>query len=442
MSLSVSASPTLSQRLAPLTGVRGLCSVIIVMGHFWTDFAPVNTSDYGSIPIEYLSPVTLFFILSGFGLSIFYSPQTLDTRNKKLLFWGKRFARLVPMYYLSLVLTVPAFIAYGASNLMNIVGNLVFAPLLLESFTLLGNTWNPPLWQISAFAFCYLIYPYIGFVRHERAWWAYAPPLYVLPMVALAASMYWGIPLGIVHTWVGVRIPQFIIGCIVGVLIRNRLDGDIETVASGHFWCIVSESLTFTLLGSFILCYVLGVRFGPGAWWYYMIWVEFVIVPVHCLWIYALVLASSSPAASFSPTIRLFSSVGMRKLGDISYSVYVLQWFVLNTYSWVKEWSVVQQQTRNRGMPMGGDDTVQGLFVLENYEILAILAIDIVIALLCHVYVEVPCREKLVAYFSRYLKESQQKEGDTSNDKDVPSASASARSPRALETSPLVVNGA
>jgi hypothetical protein len=57
--------------LQSLDGIRGLCSVIIVLGHIFVYWTPAWPGDaaaahekYPVFGIEYLSPVTLFFVMT------------------------------------------------------------------------------------------------------------------------------------------------------------------------------------------------------------------------------------------------------------------------------------------------------------------------------------------------------------------------------------------
>lgn len=151
-----------------LGGVRGICSILIVSGHFFTFFAPTNPNKYPTATIDYLPPVSIFFIMSGFLLGVIYQDK-LDDWNQRKDFWIKRFARIAPMYYFSLLISIPVVIAY--TNTFGLLTSLILSPLFLQSLTLVGNDWNGPLWQCSALALCYLIYPFfLKFIRNRNPW--------------------------------------------------------------------------------------------------------------------------------------------------------------------------------------------------------------------------------------------------------------------------------
>lgn len=205
--------------LDALTGVRGICSVVIVCGHYFTNFAPSNISKWPSIPIEYFQAVTLFFLLSGIALSYFY--EDLPSWKERRDFWWKRFARIAPMYYVSLACSLPWFILYTQNwTDFSTILSFIFTPLFLQSLTMVGGDWCGPLWQISAFAFCYLSFPFLnGRLRRSTKFQLFLISLacYLIPLIILIVCIFMEWPLGVVHTWVPIRFPHFVIGLIVGI---------------------------------------------------------------------------------------------------------------------------------------------------------------------------------------------------------------------------------
>ena len=292
-----------------LTGLRGICSILIVCGHFFTNFAPVNANSWPSVSLDYFAPVTLFFVVSGFLLGVLYQDKLGEWKQRRV-FWVKRFARLAPMYWFSLIFCLPSLIAYYCSeeNIWMFIGDLVFTPLFVQSVTLVGNDWSGPLWQISAFALCYAIYPFtLRHLRSFRTAIVCSVVLFLVPLVALALGFTFGWPLGVIHTWAPLRAPQFFIGVILGLHfphkepqevnersgltnnIEEAMDGTLEAKPSCIDWAtVLLEIHTVILFASFIGCLILGTLQGSQYWWTYMLWEEFAMVPVHCMWIYLL----------------------------------------------------------------------------------------------------------------------------------------------------------
>jgi len=108
-----------------------------------------------------------FFELSGFLLA--YACLDSAGRLKQGLrdFWRKRFLRLYPLYFLSLLLLIPApallpFTARNPSPL-EVVGGVATGLTLTQAwFPAFALWWNAPAWALSAFAAFYAIFPVFG----------------------------------------------------------------------------------------------------------------------------------------------------------------------------------------------------------------------------------------------------------------------------------------
>ena len=74
------------------------------------------------------------------------------------------------MYWFSLIFCLPSLIAYYCSeeNIWTFTVATLSSPLFVQSVTLVGNDWSGPLWQISAFALCYVICPFT--IRHPSSY--------------------------------------------------------------------------------------------------------------------------------------------------------------------------------------------------------------------------------------------------------------------------------
>ena len=86
--------------MLPFQGLRGVCAMAIFLGH-QTDLF-VTSRPLG---LEYLQAVSLFFLLSGIPLARLYSNK-VETLEGRRSFWRKRWARLAPIYYLTLILNL------------------------------------------------------------------------------------------------------------------------------------------------------------------------------------------------------------------------------------------------------------------------------------------------------------------------------------------------
>jgi len=105
--------------------------------------------------------VGFFILLSGFVLSYNYAdrPQPLNKRD----FWRARFARLYPIYLLSLVLSLTMLGAewHARSHGQFLEGTLL-TPLMLQGWSpSLATFWNTVAWTLSCEAAFYFAFPWL-----------------------------------------------------------------------------------------------------------------------------------------------------------------------------------------------------------------------------------------------------------------------------------------
>lgn len=100
--------------------------------------------------------VSAFFVLSGFVLMQSYG-ETAWTRARLVQYARARFARVYPVYALSLLLMAPYISAAMVPNKASLIGNYVF---LFQGWTgTLPVDWNTPAWSLSCEMFFYLCFP-------------------------------------------------------------------------------------------------------------------------------------------------------------------------------------------------------------------------------------------------------------------------------------------
>jgi peptidoglycan/LPS O-acetylase OafA/YrhL len=151
------AAPARKPQLPALTGVRTLLAVNIMFFHFTP---PHMTYLYPLIDHSYVF-VGFFILLSGFILSYNYAdrPGVLNKRH----FWRARFARLYPIYLLSLVLFVTMLGGeWHARSHGQFFTGVVLTPLLLQGWSpQLATFWNTVAWTLSAEAALYFAFPWL-----------------------------------------------------------------------------------------------------------------------------------------------------------------------------------------------------------------------------------------------------------------------------------------
>ncbi len=117
--------------------------------------------------------VQTFFVLSGFVLARTYAGAKWD-RQSLGRFFTARFARIYPVYFLSLIVLSPFIIemmlapVWTAAQRANLLTNYLF---VLQGWTGgLGVGWNTPAWSLSCEFFFYLWFPVLFAVLRNARW--------------------------------------------------------------------------------------------------------------------------------------------------------------------------------------------------------------------------------------------------------------------------------
>jgi peptidoglycan/LPS O-acetylase OafA/YrhL len=150
------AAPARKPQLPALTGVRTLLAVNIMLFHFTP---PHMQLLYPMINNSFVF-VGFFILLSGYVLAYNYADRP---RLVKRDFWIARFARLYPIYLLSLVLFCNMLVAeYHARSHGEFWAGLILTPLLMQGWhPMLATFWNTVAWTLSCEAVLYLLFPWM-----------------------------------------------------------------------------------------------------------------------------------------------------------------------------------------------------------------------------------------------------------------------------------------
>lgn len=311
-SFLASSVPGSRQRrpIPALTGVRFVAAFYVVAFHSlpWLQqrFAlpPVIRTFLGN---GYLA-VSLFFILSGFILTYTYEGQIKGLSNR-IKFWEARFARIYPVYFLSLMLAL--WFERGLSTKAKIAVLMMVQAWNPRAPELMG-AWNYPAWSLSVEVFFYLCFPFIlplmSRLSRRGLFWS----IVILAM----ASVFLHSPIqglgvldrnSIVASYVPLpilRLPEFVLGMTVALtMLREELRGPIHG-SPGRIY--------IALLSALIL---LSVPLGA--------WVSVVAVPFAML-VYEL-------ACGTTALTKFLSSRLLVILGSASYAIYLLQ-FPVRSY--------------------------------------------------------------------------------------------------------------
>jgi peptidoglycan/LPS O-acetylase OafA/YrhL len=155
------------REIRPLTGLRGVFAFWVVLGHLWVPAVPqfprlvelARPALGGSLVVD------TFFVLSGFIITYMYG-ERMATFSWAVVrdFWRHRFARIYPVYALSLALFI-AFVAVtqrlSDPPIPSVVigpGSIVRNVLFLQSLPD-GMVINPPAWSLPAEVVAYALFP-------------------------------------------------------------------------------------------------------------------------------------------------------------------------------------------------------------------------------------------------------------------------------------------
>jgi peptidoglycan/LPS O-acetylase OafA/YrhL len=345
-------NPTpLSLNLDAQDGLRGICSLFIVVGHMITFWLP--QTDPPLFGLEYLSSVTLFFVISGFGLVHVYdqqpasnsslhhdviatttttattvniatplttTPGPLETWPQRKQFFLKRVARLAPIYYVSLLIALYPFLVQ--SNTAGLVSGFIVTPLFLQSLTLIGVGWNGPLWTVSAFVGCYLFFPSIlrrlrNKNTKELVRWGLWMQLLSLATVAILLT---GLPGILIHMLFPARVSHFVMGVVAGLWAKRQNFTAPTRVAE------VCSAILFLIL---VACALVNAAWGSMGYSNFMYVCEFSVPFLHAIWLSAL----AHPLCG-GLTRRILTSKPASALGQISYSLYCNHFNTIIWFSW------------------------------------------------------------------------------------------------------------
>lgn len=281
---------TLTHRPA-LDGVRAL-AILLVLG-----------SHSANVPTDGWLGVDLFFVLSGFLITVLLLGEHASTGTVKLIaFWARRGWRLIPAVTVMLTTYLVALALTGGLSWFSVggvVAGLTYTTNLLTSagYALPAGTHH--LWSLAQEEQFYLVWPPLLFlVLRGRA---------RLALAVVAALLAVDIAAGMTlpptdRLWFGpdTRGVGILVGCATGLLWQRRRR-HTELVA-GYAW-----PAALAVLAGFV--------FAPLGWW--MFRGPLVLFCVACA---VLIVRCVQPASELA---AVFSPKPVTYLGRVSYSVYV-----------------------------------------------------------------------------------------------------------------------
>jgi peptidoglycan/LPS O-acetylase OafA/YrhL len=307
--IQLDAAPTgLTRHRRPLhalTGIRFFAAIYVVLYHSPKIIDTLSDSGWvhaGNFVRNGYLAVPLFFMLSGFILAYTYAGQ-IETRGDRRRFWEARFARIWPVYALSLFLSALPPLHCAP------IGQMLAAVFMVQAWDpfwpALGGAGNFVCWTLSVEAFFYLCFPW------AQRWIEARQPK--TQLIALAAMLAYCVAIRSAFYSLGTpRVPlvQFVPQPILHL----------------------GEFLAGVCIGNYILRhFAVGTRLpGRGAWTYGSALLTTVLLCCASVqWTSLVVLGFSALIYGLGAERSLLSRVLSTRLlllgGGVSYSIYLMQ---------------------------------------------------------------------------------------------------------------------
>jgi peptidoglycan/LPS O-acetylase OafA/YrhL len=168
------AHPSRSGHLPALTGLRFFLALWVIVthligtGHVYEPVVLILPGPLQDLIRRGYQAVPTFFVLSGFVLARTYGPTEWNRGN----FWRYlvgRFARVYPVYLLSLLIVSPFIVkAQDGQKGWLVAMHLTLTQGWFTSHYTAG--WNTPAWSLSCEIFFYLIFPLLIILMKDRGW--------------------------------------------------------------------------------------------------------------------------------------------------------------------------------------------------------------------------------------------------------------------------------
>ena len=298
------------EHLPALTGLRFVLALWVMLDHLTGPGSQLGALArelphplYALIRGGYLAVAT-FFVLSGFVLARSYGLGGWQPARLRR-YAVARFARIYPVYALSLALVVPFMLADQAPGKPKLVADYA---LLLQGWTgRLPVGWNTPAWSLSCELFFYICFPVAAIVLRRVNPAALAAAACVLTRLLFLA--------GVRDEWKPlVHFADFVMGIAAASLYeRVRL----ARKAPAGKWLYLPA-------GAFMACLIAWPALLPSA-----VDLNTALRPLNGLLLVGFALGTGCAAQALSSGIAVY-------LGKSSYAMYILHIPVL---WWVRRWS-------------------------------------------------------------------------------------------------------
>lgn len=343
----------MNKQVNALTATRGIAALLIVIFHYGKDLPPFN--EYINFFLQANVAVSYFFVLSGFVMFYSYRNRTVQFKS----FIIKRIARIVPVYYLGLLLAILSIFIdhyyYGGAAISSFLKGIILNAGFIQSyFPKYALSINVPAWSLSVEMLFYLTFPL--FLRlaqkNKKGFIFFAITFFIISQVAHHIMVKQLLPANIIpdaHSFVYYNpifhLNQFLIG-MLGVYVYDKFSKEHVSISS--FMVFLSIIM--------LLYFPRSVSIHNGL-----------LAPLFLLLIVAI---SVKEPKVLRTRVMIF-------LGEISYGMYILQ---VPIYYYLNKW--------NEG---------NGYIDKVSFFYLYLLVLFLVATVSYH-YIEKPMRKKISTY--------------------------------------------
>ncbi len=226
--------------LPSLEGIRGYAFLVV----FWAHYSSFDTPDFHIkpwlVPLELIARnawivIPIFFVLSGYLIGgILY--DTRDREGYFRVFYSRRFLRVFPIYYITLLLIAAFDIFQGIPLNFSFWSHFLYIQNLIPgypaSLTVPVQSQTGHLWSLAIEEQFYLLWPLVVWLCPNRRALLRATMLLIGLCCIMRFSAYWiHIPLDACYLWTPTRIDAILLGVLLAIIRHDRIYKRLEPFA-------------------------------------------------------------------------------------------------------------------------------------------------------------------------------------------------------------------
>ena len=235
-----------SSRIQGLDSIRALAVLMVLLGHAAEDRPEIP------VPVAPLSGlgVKIFFVLSGFLITRLLQDE-LDIRGRVdfAQFYRRRIARLMPVFYLYLVISISVLLIRGRPIPWDAVGSAIFYfTNYYQAFTGAKTNIVAHCWSLAVEEQFYMLWPLLIsalWVRRKNIAFTLVVVILCVWCWRLYLVLYSATSIDYLYRALDTRADELAVGCLIAVLMRSD-------VWCSRFACVANIKLSAPILIIFL----------------------------------------------------------------------------------------------------------------------------------------------------------------------------------------------